>query len=353
MALPAAFEGFFERRRGAISAGERSLIDKLLRSVTADFKTKKYVLGLCIDFALLAQTLKAHEPALVNYDESRSDDWLFERFERRTHSGEKELNSLTLAVDGGNYGIRKYEELVREYFHGEGYMSYPSAYVYNTGQWGKFRHYLADVFRLSSAGRYALIEALIDHTKGRLAQSAVQVSHAEFNVTLAQILREYPLSAPDENAGLAYQAISYGVARVMFPDLIVTAASVRTGSRRQGRLGDIDGWEGARLAATIEVKDLSITPANAEKQIGQFAGDTAQLGIPALVFCRAAENAVKGTHPHLTFVDDDFLRIISRCWDASNYRQFFSSVLFFLAHIECNEKARARFESYLEERRNA
>lgn len=45
---------------------------------------------------------------------------------------------------------------------------------------------------------------------------------------------------------------------------------VRTGSSRQRRFGDIDGYHGIDLELSVEVKDHSVTTDNVSKELGEF-----------------------------------------------------------------------------------
>ena len=80
---------------------------------------------------------------------------------RTAHAG-RTSNTLTLKYERQNIGIRKVEESVLDLFMHLMRPGYPSAYVYNTGQWHKFQDtLLVPCFSLSEAGRHRLVTDLI------------------------------------------------------------------------------------------------------------------------------------------------------------------------------------------------
>jgi hypothetical protein len=344
--LPLPFSEYFSGAPTSITSLENEKIRSILDEVDTEFTSKKYILGMCIDFALLSQSLIKYDESLKNFDSKRDRDSLFKKFPRKTHKGTKELNSLTVSANGKDIGIRKFEEYVKNYFHSAGYMSYPSAYVYNTGQWQKFQNILDIVYSLSETGRKTLITKLISFAEDKLKQSSVRVTEEYLGATVASIFDEYPMSASDENAGLTFQAICYGIVCVLYPRLSVSAASVRTGSRRQSRIGDIDLFSGDRLSVTAEVKDLHLSEENAEKQISQFYGDVKNLSILPIIFCRSKDEWIERQHPEITFLSIEELKLFSRIWDGNMQESFISYVKYYLSQIECNESARQRFDTY-------
>ena len=130
------------------------------------------------------------------------------------------------------------------------------AYVYNTGQWHKYQDTLGLIACLSTAGRMHLLNQVINRslhefTEDPTAQAIDPIHYEKFE----KVIAEYPRSDPDENGGLAFQAICYAYLSETYKEFSVVAASVRSGSSRQKRIGDIDIYEGHSLHLTCEVKD--------------------------------------------------------------------------------------------------
>jgi hypothetical protein len=61
-----------------------------------------------------------------------------------------------------------------------------------------------------------------------------------------------------ELTGTSLQGIAFGFLRADNPHLQIEIDKVRTGSKRLQRIGDVDGWEGARLAISAEAKQFEI-----------------------------------------------------------------------------------------------
>ena len=145
-------------RIGSLNLQESNLISRCEGYVKDRFSTMKYILGLALDFTLLAQCLRKHDESLAEFDANRSEDLIFTKYTLITQRGARQSNTLTLKFGEYAYGIRRLEELVLSYFYQQRKLGYPSAYVYNTGQWAKFKELLVHVFSLSSFGRLVLTQ---------------------------------------------------------------------------------------------------------------------------------------------------------------------------------------------------
>lgn len=77
----------------------------------------KYILGLAIDFALLAQRLSTVDEEGKALQKGLTEEELFARYQLVTERGSRQANTLTLKYGGMQQGIRKIEESVAEFFH--------------------------------------------------------------------------------------------------------------------------------------------------------------------------------------------------------------------------------------------
>lgn len=87
-----------------------------------------------------------------------------------------------------------------------------------------------------------------------LKSHAFDPSSVKIKPSLFQLLlEEFDLTAQKgEPTGAAFQGMVFGFLRADNPHLQIEIDKVRTGSKRLQRVGDIDGWEGARLAISAE-----------------------------------------------------------------------------------------------------
>lgn len=345
---------YFGEECDALTAVESddAIIEEILKSVNDRFSTMKYILGLAIDFTVLAQNLSAHDPEAKKARPDLTDEGLFERYDLVTHVGTKAANTLSLKYKTSrSEGIRKVEEKVVSLFHTLDYTGYPSAYVYNTGQWKKFRRLLVSCFKLSEGGRYKLCCRLINLCCSLLPKNAY-FGRPEPRVNLFDlIINEYPRTDSNENGGLAFQSLAYGFVAADRNHLELIASGVRTGSARQKRIGDIDCYAGLDLELSVEVKDLGILESNYAKQLSGFVKNVTKARVLGMV---VAKNYDKSSEDELVnnrviALSEAKLRETVSTWDWPKQNQAVLAMLHFLSHIEQNPHAVQRLLGYIHE----
>ena len=97
------------------------------------------------------------------------------------------------------------------------------------------------------------------------------------------ILEKFDMEAKKgEKTGAAFQGIVFGFIRADNPHLQVEIDKVRTGSKRLQRVGDVDAWEGERLAITAEAKQYVIEDKNVS-DLKAFTTEATRRGAIAIV----------------------------------------------------------------------
>lgn len=182
-------------------------------------------------------------------------DGIFSRYQVSAGVGERKANTPTLSYKGKREGIRRIEESIVELFHSLNRSGYPSAYVYNTGQWQKYQDLLLACFQLSESARLLLCERLIAFGLVNLPKNSFYARETVRIRLFEEVVKDYERGVQGENGGLVFQAIAYGYIAADRPHLSIIADKVRTGSARQKRFGDIDCYCGLDLGTSIEVKD--------------------------------------------------------------------------------------------------
>jgi hypothetical protein len=163
------------------------------------------------------------------------------------------------------------------------------------------------------------------------------------------ILEQFDLgSYPGEKTGAAYQGIVFGFLRADNPHLQVEIEKVRVGSKRLQRVGDIDCWDGARLAISAEVKQFRIRGMDTIGFEG-FANDVGKRGtlgiVASLGFDQDSRTRVEGMG--LRALDrDDMLRIVE-LWDPLKQRTAVASLTYYFTHIEKNSALSERLSAFL------
>ena len=227
--------------------GDIEGIEKVMLLVAGHFEKAKrparYVLGLAIDFLLQAQALSSVDADLSGHRPELTEEGLFERYTLVTERAGQVANTLTLTFGGTSVGIRKFEEAVKNYFHAQKRGEYPSAYVYNTGQWQKYKTLLVACFSLSTNGRYLAVKKLLEYGLTKLKENEFFGRKSSRVNLFERIISDYPRGSDNENGGVVFQAIANGFFIADRPHLCIISAGVRTGSARQKRIGDIDCYK--------------------------------------------------------------------------------------------------------------
>lgn len=205
--------------------------------------------------------------------------------------------------------------------------------------------------------------AQLDSLRARVAQFVLDAlpSHAfdpstvESEAPLFQLLLdEFDMTRRrGEPTGAAYQGLVFGFLRADNPHLQVEIDKVRTGSRRLQRVGDIDAWDGARLALTAEVKQFEVGPDDVPDLEG-FANRTgrrAAVGIvAALGFRENARQRIEDLGLEALTVDD-LLGIVA-LWDPLKQRTAVSSFIYYARHVEKNSALAPRIDEFLDRAAN-
>lgn len=352
-AVGALLEEYFDGEHGAdeLGADEKEKIRSIIDYVDDYFAGAKYVLGLGLDFVLLAQQVS--DDVGRDFEPKLTVDEIFNRHKRITERGGKTLNTLTLRGPGGAaHGIRKAEERILGLFHDElNRLDYPSAYVYNTGQWQKYQDMLVLSFQLSLPGRYVAVEHLIDY--GLAHMSRAETFEGNPRVRLLQlIVNDYPRGEVEgENAGVIFQGIVYGYIKADRPHLSLIVDKVRTGSKRQKRIGDIDCYLDVKVEMSVEVKDFRVTEDHFQKELGTFVQDVLEGGIHGVVIARDVDEKVLQRLEGQSIVvrtQEDLLRDTS-FWDWPKQDAAVRGLFHYLAHVEQNHDAVDRLQWFVHE----
>ena len=343
-------KSFKSKRR--LKSNERAVIANVIQFVESRFSKAKYVLGLAIDFTILAQRLALEDDDANEFQDSLTTSRIFKRYELTTQRGGRKSNTLTLSFGETQEGIRRIEEQVCEFFHSLNRSGYPSAYVYNTGQWKKFEELLVMCFKLSASGRYALCEQLLQLGLEKLEVNSF-FGRATPRVRLfEQIVSDYPRAAKGENGGMAFQGIANGFFKADRPHLSIVADKVRTGSARQKRIGDIDGYLGLDLELSVEVKDLQIDKNNIAKEFGAFQNQVAAHGILGIAFVDVAEAEIRDelAKSGVAMITSANVTETITGWDWPKQNSAVNGMLHFLSHVEQSPAATKRLLAFISER---
>lgn len=325
---------------------EEGEIQSIVEAVSESFHDNVGKLGMALDFLVVAEKLSQVDDWVGGFDsEIDTEDVL-------DHYDTKDTNTLTILYDGEQYGIRSVQNRVRDLFiYDLRRTNFPSSPGHHTGNWPDYSDLLDGAFRLSRSGRFEACVRLFELGTTELEEKRFETREPAFGDPFLEIVREYERSHPDENGGLAYQAITYGYVKAEWSHLSLRASKVRTGSSRQNRYGDIDGFLGPDLMVSVEVKDLVIDESNVESELGTVVQLSDSTTAVPIAVCRevsgAARDRLEGEG--IEVVEDEDFESILRRWDYHKQNRAVQGTLHYLANIEENPDAVQRLLRFIEE----
>ena len=166
------------------------------------------------------------------------------------------------------------------------------------------------------------------------------------------IINEYDRKArKGENGGLIYQAIAYGYARADRGHLDLIVDKVRTGSARQRRIGDVDGYYGPDLELSLEVKDFHISAENVNNHYGGFIENAIGNRVVGLAFAvsfDAGAEEILETAGVIPFSQNN-LKSTIETWDWQKQDRAVHGILHYLSHVEQNQTQTQRMLKFIQE----
>lgn len=323
--------------------------DELFSQVEQQFRTRKFSAGLLVAFIDFLTELGVPENPLTGWEA------FLERFPRQaTLPGGRQANTLVVSRgEDRTLGIRMAYNRVEDYFRSQERYDYPSCAPHATQAWADYTRWLDSLVTYDIEAISALRQRVVDFVLNSLPRQAIDLSSIRREPPLFQIfLQEFDFSYHrGEPSGAAYQGTVFGFLRADNPHLQVEVSKVRTGSRRIHGVGDVDAWDGARLAMSAEVKQFEITEGTGDfANFATFANNVsrrAALGlVVALEFGEGVRERIRelGLHP-LSIRD---IQAIVPLWDSLKQRTAIASVEYYCRHIERNSSLTARLVAFLD-----
>lgn len=322
------------------------LVDEVFSEFAAGFSKRKFSAGLLIAFIDFYYELGIPELDCNSFDDVLK---LFPK-QDATSSGAR-ANTLILALpEGGTLSLRPFYNQIERYFRAENSrFDYPSCAPHATQAWIDYIPWLDALSRFSKSEMNELRRLVADYVLRTLQDQSFDPSTVRTEPALFRLLLEgFDLSArKNEPTGAAFQGIVFGFLRADNPHLQIEIDKVRTGSKRLQRVGDIDGWDGAQLAISAEVKQFELKPDDVV-DLEAFANATGIRGTLGIVVAKSfkADTRKMVQELGLKALDaDDLLRIVE-LWDPLKQRTAVSSLIYYARHVEKNSSLAARIDEF-------
>ena len=116
---------YYKSTPTGITSKEADIVRSILDQVDNEFSKRKYVLGLALDFTLLAQSLDSESSLLSSFRHEYTMDDIATNFELVKSRGGSKANTFSVIYNGKQFGIRKFEEGIADFFHASDRSEYP------------------------------------------------------------------------------------------------------------------------------------------------------------------------------------------------------------------------------------
>lgn len=323
--------------------------DQLFKDFEAGFPGRKFSAGLLLAFIEFFRELKIPDLKAKSFE-----DVLVKYPRQEMAAGGKRANTLILAIqEGKTLSLRPFYNKADTLFRAvHKRFDYPSCAPHATQAWRDYMPWLNALSTYKEKQLVALAERVVAYVLEVLPSQAFDPATVKTEPPLFRLLLEGfdMTSQKGEPTGAAFQGTVFGFLRADNPHLQVEIDKVRTGSKRLQRVGDIDGWEGSRLAISAEVKQFGLKPEDVP-DLQAFANETGRRGalglVVALEFLEDARSLVEAAG--VKALDrKDLLRIVE-LWDPLKQRTAVASLIYYARHVEKNSSLGDRLETFFEE----
>lgn len=321
--------------------------ESLFDEFVAGFPARKFSAGLLIAFIDLYTELGIPSSGAQCYHD------VIGRFPRQaTTNGGKHANTLILARgDGSTVSLRPFYNAAERFFRAEHKrFDYPSCAPHATQAWADYMRWLDALATFTSPQLADLRKKVGEYVLQTLKSQAFDPASVKTEAPLFRLLLEgFDMAAhKGEPSGAAFQGLVFGFLRADNPHLQIEIDKVRTGSKRLQRVGDIDCWEGARLAISAEVKQFEVKAEDVPDLEG-FGNEVGRRGTLGLLVTLGFRDGVRDSVEDIGLKPldiDDLLRIVE-LWDPIKQRVAVSSLVYYARHVEKNSSLAERLDAFL------
>lgn len=321
--------------------------DELFQEFEAGFQGRKFTAGLLVAFIDFLTELEVPSMGLADYNA------LIAAFPRKlvTSAGKRANTLIIEKPDGKTTSLRGFYNAAERYYRAEQKrFDYPSAAPHATQAWQDYISWL-DALVTFDAMQLATLKGRVNQfVLDTLKSQEFDPAAIEIEPPLFKLLLDgFEMTAhKGEPTGASFQGLVFGFLRADNPHLQIEIEKVRTGSKRLQRIGDVDGWEGGRLAISAEVKQFVLKIGNVP-DLESFANATGRRGALGVIAALGFEENVRETLDAMGLISldtVDLLRIVE-LWDPIKQRTAVSSFIYYAQHVEKNSSLTERIDVFL------
>lgn len=276
----------------------------------------------------------------------------YEAFPRQTHKPDgRVINTLSVKVGTGTKSIRKHYDAIANWFRSDQKrFDFPSSAPHATQAWADYPEWLPALLSFSDVELAQLESDTKAFVLASLPSQAIDPASIKREPPMfLMFLEDFDMKAKKgEITGAAYQGTVFGYIRADAPHLQVEVGKVRTGSKREKRVGDIDARDGSDLVLSAEVKQYKVSE-DTLPDLGEFANLIAQHKALGLVVALDFEDGIAeqlkdmGLQP---ISQQDLVERV-RVWDPLKQKIAMSAILYYVAFREQNSALYGRIKDFL------
>ena len=264
----------------------------------------------------------------------------------------RRVNTLNLQLGkGGVVRLRPYYNRAAHVFiHELRRYDYPHMAPHATQAWPQHTDLLTSIFAMSPGERRAAAEVVWKRVL-QLPEFRRRSTEGASPRPFATVLRDFPGTQRGEPAGAILQGLAFAYYRADSPNVTIETGKVGAGSRRVGRVGNVDGWNGAELVLSIEVKDENLTEESDPALDSFLANLTEWPDATAIVVAKGASQDVVDALADQNvsvLTRESMLEAVVR-WDLNKQRLAAREFLYFLVRVQRHSRLIGRFDAFLAE----
>jgi hypothetical protein len=259
-------------------------------------------------------------------------------------------NTLTLGEGSNLISLRTYynwaEHVIR---HDLNRPDYPNSAPHATQSWTQHQQEFELIAAMTPGERALLAQDLWRQTLA-ISESVSDADGVRELRPFEFLLDNFASVQKGEPGGAVLQGLAYAYYRADSPTVTLRVFKVGSGSTRVGAAGDVDGWIGAKLALSVEVKDRPI----GESDLSQFDQFLKQLmrwpNATAVVLARSFDAKAESWLAERNVLTLDRPRMASNVayWDLPKQQMAVREFTYFLNVIQVHAKLITRFTEFCE-----
>jgi hypothetical protein len=322
---------------------------EILQEIRGNFDTgrrRKFLPGLLISFIWFLQDLGATSGRFA----SLADFYAAYPLVTNLRSGGGANTLIVRRSATETLSIRRFYDRIQNWFRADQRrFDYPSSAPHATQAWRDYSHWLESLLAMSDAALNVLVEDTKRFVLERLPEQEIAATtFRKEPPRFFLFLRDFDMSSKrGEPTGAAYQGTVFGYIRADASHLQVDVDKVRAGSKRVGRVGDVDAREGDVLVLSAEVKQFTFDDASLP-DVAEFASLVTRHSALGLI---VALDFAEGVREHLI---DMGLEPVSRSdltervrlWDPMKQRIAVQALVYYAQYREQNSVLLGRIRKF-------